>query len=523
MLYQSPYNEGFWFPEIDIPSLVLDENIKKASPAKPAIIDGYTGEVVFTYQSLRHDIVVFAGFLQRQLRIGHGDVVAYLSFNTTYYPVVIHGILAAGATASALNPAYKSEEIAHALKLARPKYAIIQSALVNDMNAAIRLLPDDQLKPKLFVLDGASTEYPHRDMHDILVHGSTNLLQRPRRSPEQVAQDLAFICFSSGTSGLVKGVRLTHRNVVANVFQQGYCLRDMYTPETIFTLAVPFFHVLGLAAFCCQYVSHGAPIVVFKKFELPQFLTSLSRDKVTHVNVVPPIALALLQSPLAAEADFSSVKCLMNAAAPLKQALADKLCKRMDCVLTQWYGMTEASPSVISQREGEANVPHTIGRLLPGMQMRLIDETDVPQGQPGELLLRGPNMMAGYVGPPEITDSAVLDGFLRTGDVGYVNEEGFVFLVDRVKELIKVKGNQVAPAELEAVLLSHPAVTDAAVCGVYLDDEATEYPIAYVSISKPATGNTMVALEIQAFVDGQVAHYKHLQGGVHVLEMISRK
>ncbi|KAK3115292.1 hypothetical protein LTR53_005515 [Teratosphaeriaceae sp. CCFEE 6253] len=498
MIYESPYNQSFQCPKVDIPGLILDLNIKNASPTTPAIIDGYTGQTVSTYQSLRRDIVIFAGFLQQLLSLARGDVVSYLSFNT---------------------------EIAHALNLARPKHVLVQTGLVDDLNAALRLLPGEYPRPMIVVLDELSTEYTHLDVGDILARGSTSLLRRPVRTEEQIAGDLAFICFSSGTSGLVKGVKLTHRNVVANIFQQGRCLQDMFKPETVFTLAVPFFHILGLAGFCCQYLSHGAPIVVFKKFDLPLFLQSLSRDRVTHVNVVPPIALALLQSPLAARADFSSVRCLMNAAAPLKQTLADALCERMGCVLTQWYGMTEASPSVISQRESEAHVPDTIGRLLPGMQMRIVGETgcDVPRGQPGELLIRGPNIMAGYVGPPMLTESAMLDGFLKTGDVGYVDEEDFVYLVDRVKEMIKVKGNQVAPAELEAVLLAHQAVTDAAVCGVYLDDEATEYPIAYVTTARPTADHATLCLEIEGFVSAQLAHYKHLRGGVHFIEAIPRK
>jgi len=156
----------------------------------------------------------------------------------------------------------------------------VQSDLVDDLNAAIKLLESGHTsKPVIIVLDGTSTEYPRHEVLDILARGSTSLLRRPVRTHEQIAQDLAFICFSSGTSGLVKGVRLTHRNVVANIFQQGRCLQDMFTPETVFTLAVPFFHILGLAGFCCQYLSHGAPVVVFKKFELPSFLTSLSRDR----------------------------------------------------------------------------------------------------------------------------------------------------------------------------------------------------------------------------------------------------
>lgn len=259
------------------------------------------------------------------------------------------------------------------MKLARPKIVLVGPELLDGLQAAL-LLTNALSMPELHILDGYEQTCPSHSVRDILSRKEyASYYRRQHRSPEQVRSDVAFICFSSGTSGLVKGVQLTHRNVVSNVLQQGRCLEDMYQPDTVFTLVVPFFHILGLGGFCIQYICHGAPIVVFRSFDLSKMLESICRDKVTHVNVVPPIALAMLRSPLMAKADFSSVKCLMNAAAPLKPELADALCNRIGCVLTQWYGCTEASPSVISQREDEAHIRGTIGRLLPNMQMRIVD------------------------------------------------------------------------------------------------------------------------------------------------------
>jgi acyl-CoA synthetase (AMP-forming)/AMP-acid ligase II len=265
------------------------------------------------------------------------------------------------------------QELRHTLKLAKPKFVLVQEELLKGLEKALSQIGDLR-RPELHILDGRSQTYSSHSMIDVLAHTEhASHFQRYHRIPEKIVSDVAFICFSSGTSGLVKGVKLTHRNVVTNVLQQGRCLEDMYQPDTVFTLVVPFYHILGLGGFCIQYICHGAPIVVFRSFDLPKMLESIRRDRVTHVNVVPPIAMAILRSPLTASADFTSVKCLMNAAAPLKPELADALAKRVGCVLTQWYGCTEASPSIISQRESEAHIPGTIGRLLPNIQMRVVD------------------------------------------------------------------------------------------------------------------------------------------------------
>ncbi|KAG9187030.1 hypothetical protein G6011_10138 [Alternaria panax] len=542
MLFESPYNAGFEIPTVDITTLALDCNLSANVPSKPAIIDGYSGEVVYTYGSLRDKIRLFAGFLQTELQIAPGDVVAYLSYNTTYYPIIIHGLLAAGAVVSAFNPAYTAEELCHTLKLAKPKFVIVQAELLDALEAALNQM-EGLLMPKLHILDGKSQMHSSHSVSDILNRiECASYFQRIHRSPEEIASDVAFICFSSGTSGLVKGVRLTHRNVVANVLQQGRALEDMYQPDTVFTLVVPFFHILGLGGFCIQYICHGAPIVVFRSFDLPKMLESIRRDKVTHVNVVPPIAMAILRSPLTTNADFASVKCLMNAAAPLKPELADALARRMGCVLTQWYGCTEASPSIISQRQSEAHIRGTIGRLLPNIQMRVVDaqgagelrqntsmskplteHLDVERGTPGELWIRGPNVMQGYVTQHETTEAINKDGFFPTGDVGYVDDQGFVFLVDRLKELIKVKGNQVAPAELESLLLTHPDVIDAAVCGVHVDDEATEYPVGYIATGRPLASHGTLIQDLHDYVGKRVAHYKRLVGGIYILDAIPRK
>ncbi|KEF51434.1 uncharacterized protein A1O9_12583 [Exophiala aquamarina CBS 119918] len=345
-------------------------------------------------------------------------------------------------------------------------------------------------------------------------------------APGEAASTTAFISFSSGTSGLVKGVKLSHSNVVANVFQMKQRLPEMYGNDTVSALVVPFFHILGLSGFCCQYLTMGVPIVVFERFEMEALLQSIKRDRITHLNIVPPLALQFLSDPLARKGDYSSIKALINAAAPLKQEIADKLSELMGCAVTQWYGMTEASPAVACQREGEVNVQNTVGKLHYGMALRIVDEegNDCAEGEPGEFWITGPNIMQGYTtSEHRDVNGAFVNGYLKTGDIGYRDRAGFLYLLDRAKEMIKVKGNQVAPAELEAIILTHTAVSDAAVCGLEVVAEGTEYPVAYITTGVVgAKAQQDLIADVRKYVDSRVAGYKRLRGGVYIVSQIPR-
>ncbi|KAG8162978.1 hypothetical protein KVR01_007456 [Diaporthe batatas] len=497
-LYTNP--EKLQYPkDTSLTEVLLYHNLNNTPDDKPTIIDGYTGETVFTYTSFRTGVRKIARHFSKELGIGTGDVVGILS--TTK----------------------QKKEIQHALGLSKPTHILVEKALLPNLLKALSGTSGAHSRPSLYVWDAeapAGSNAHTLNVEHILEHGSADF-EPAKLAPGVAAQQVAFICFSSGTSGLVKGVQLTHENIVANLFQQSQGLRGMFNPRTVVTLIVPFFHILGLAGFCCQFISQGVPIVVFKRFEMVPLLAAIKRHRITHINVVPPIALEFLRNPEAAKGDWSSVQCLMNAAAPLKQKQSLELSRRYGCVVTQWYGMTEASPSVASQREDETNVDGTIGRPLPGMEMRILDENG-DDAKVGEFVLRGPNIMKGYVGG---TPSSALtpDGFLRTGDIGYVDDRGYLYIVDRAKEMIKVKGQQVAPAELEAILIAHPHVKDAAVCGVYNEDGTSEVPIAYITTDTAGSAaQETLKVELIKYVNDQVARYKRITGGVHILDAIPR-
>ncbi|KAH6886157.1 4-coumarate-CoA ligase [Thelonectria olida] len=493
MIYRSA--EALDYPkDVTLTELLLNYNLNNTPAEKPAIIDGISGQVV---------------------GIGPGDVVGILSTNRNYYPVCVHGILATGAVVSALNPLYEPN----------PSDVIVEKALLPRLVAAIKMLPSLHAPPTLHIWDSDQAEQGVAQVlrvEHIIHHGSADF--EPTAIPPGLAgKQLAFICFSSGTSGMVKGVRLSHGNVVANIFMQSQGLRGMFTSETVVALIVPFFHILGLAGFSCQYVCQGAPIVVFRRFDLGPLLEAIKRHQISHINVVPPIALEFLKNPLAAKGDYSSVKCLINAAAPLNQLQAEELSRRLGCAVTSWYGMTEASPSVASQREDEISIPGTIGRLLPGIEMRVVDE-DEGDTKVGEFIIRGPNIMQGYVtGDEQPSNPLTSDGYMKTGDIGYVDDNGYLFIVDRAKEMIKVKGHQVAPAELEAILITHPLVNDAAVCGIYNDHGTSEVPVAYITTTLEDAGELEeLKASVLDHVNDKVARYKRITGGIFILEAIPR-
>jgi acyl-CoA synthetase (AMP-forming)/AMP-acid ligase II len=284
------------------------------------------------------------------------------------------------------------------------------------------------------------------------------------------------------------------------------------TDRDVTIAALPFFHVYGLAIILGLGLYRGATLVVLPRFQMEQFLAAVERWRVTRLPLVPPLVLRLARDPLVDRFDLSSVQVAISGAAPLAPDLARELATRLRCLVKQGYGLTELSPGSHMQAE-DAGQPTlgSVGVLHANTECRLVDPAtlrDVGEGERGEIWVRGPQVMKGYLNRPEATaDMITADGWLRTGDVGTIDGAGQLFVVDRLKELIKYKGFQVAPAELEALLLTHPAVADVAVVP-RADAEAGEIPKAFVVLS-PDAGAT--ADELLAFVAERVAPYKRVR------------
>jgi acyl-CoA synthetase (AMP-forming)/AMP-acid ligase II len=315
-------------------------------------------------------------------------------------------------------------------------------------------------------------------------------------------------------------VMLTHRNVVANLCQ----IRAVQTlgEEDTVVGVLPFFHIYGMTVIMNQALRTGATVVTMPRFDLDGFLELLERHRVTKVHLVPPIILALAKHPSVEGRDLSSLKWINSGAAPLSAELADACAERLGCLVVQGYGLTETSPVTHAVPvEREENRPGSIGPPIPSTECKvadLLDGRDLGPGEDGEVWIRGPQVMPGYLGDEEATANTLDgDGWLHTGDIGHADEDGWFYLVDRLKELIKVKGFQVAPAELEALLLEHPSVADAAVVGSP-DEESGEVPKAFVV---PAGGTDLDVSELQAFVAARVATYKQVRR-IEVLDEIPK-
>ena len=495
MIFRSP------LPDVDVPDVTLPAFVLEHAEARgdrPALIDGPTGETL-TYAGLVGQVRSLAGGLAAR-GIGRGDVVALCAPNAPVYAVVFHAVAALGGTVTTVNPAYTAQEMGFQLRNAGAKLAVVAEPFADRAREAGA---DD-----LLVLGDAAFEE--------LLAGEASEPLPDAADPG----DLVALPYSSGTTGLPKGVMLSHRNVVANLCQIR-AVQTLGEDDTVVGV-LPFFHIYGMTVIMNQALRTGATVVTMPRFELGGFLDLLERHRVTKVHLVPPIILALAKHPSVEGRDLSSLKWINSGAAPLSAELAAACAERLGCLVVQGYGLTETSPVTHAVPvEREENRPGSIGPPIPSTECKvadLLDGHDLGPGEDGEVWIRGPQVMQGYLGDEEATAATLdEDGWLHTGDIGHADEDGWFYLVDRLKELIKVKGFQVAPAELEALLLEHPAVADAAVVGSP-DEEAGEVPKAFVV---PAGGKQLDVEELQAFVAERVATYKQVRR-VEVLEEIPK-
>ncbi|KAK0703504.1 hypothetical protein B0T26DRAFT_657750 [Lasiosphaeria miniovina] len=467
-------------------------------------------------------------------------VIGVFSFNTIDYLSVMFAVHRLSGIASPANVACSASELEHQLKSSGAKVLftcvpVLETALAAAKGAGI---PED----KIFLMDlPHHAPKPHFKTVDDLIQEGRSLpdLEPLRWSKGQGARQVAFLCYSSGTSGLPKAVMISHRNVIANAMQ--YCVfesvhRKKLGIDTQVELGIlPFSHIYGLVVVAVSATWRGDEIIVLPRFELNQFLQAIEKFKINHLPLVPPIIVRLLSSrEICKKYDLSSVRFIFVGAAPTGKETVEGLLRLFPkWTLGQGYGLTETSTVVCSTSELDVE-QGTSGSLLPSTRAKLVS----PDGQeitayntPGELLVQGPSVVLGYLNNEKATSEAFIfdeDGrWLRTGDEVMVTKSAsgneHLTIVDRLKELIKVKGHQVAPAELEAHLLSHPAVDDCAVISVP-DDRDGEVPKAFVVTSAEVSSrkDEDIAAEILKFVQDHKAHYKWLKGGVEFIDVIPK-
>ena len=469
---------------------------------KPALIDGPSGRTL-TYAELHISIDrVAAGLAARGF--SKGDVLAIFSPNIPEYAIVFNSVARLGGINTTINPLYTARELANQLNDANARFLFTTPSF---LDTVLEAAPNSSLE-EIFVLGESSQATPFTDL---LSSGDD-----PPNTVISARDDLVVLPYSSGTTGLPKGVMLTHYNLVANLCQfHAFETRPRLEEDDMVLAVLPFFHIYGMVVVMKLALSYGATIVTMPRFDMEEFLSLIERYRITTLPMVPPMVLGLAKSPLVDQYDLSSLRTLFCGAAPLGAELSIEAGNRVGCAVVQGYGMTEASPVThLSPKNASEAKPGSIGKVIPMTEVRIVDVdngADVGPNTEGELWIRGPQIMRGYLNQPDATSQSIDEsGWYRTGDIAYVDKDGFFYIVDRVKELIKYKGLQVSPAELEALLLTHRDVADAAVIPVP-DEEAGEIPKAYIVAKSDEYDETILADQIMAFIKDLVAPHKRIR------------
>ena len=468
-------------PSVTLPEFVLGQAHQRGG--KRALVDATTGRTL-TYRELAVDVRrVGAGLAAHGVQ--PGDVVALCAPNSIEFVVAWYAASMVGAILTTVNPAFRGEEITQLLRQARARWLVTSVELFEEK---VRLCAVAAGVRQAFVL-GAADRTPRGAIPFGVLRSETDADVPAVRV---VPADVAFLPWSSGTSGLPKGVVLTHRNLVASLCQT----RPVHQvgEDDVVIAALPLFHAFGFQVTLNLSLLQGATVVILPRFGLDAFLRAVQDHAVTRAEVVPPIVLALATSGRVDDFDLSSLRVVTAGAAPLDGDLARAFAARIGCRLKQGYGMTELGGSSHTAPDHGPGKPESIGPALPGVECRVIDNVtgaEAGPGEPGELLIRCAAVMDGYLGNPAATAEMIdADGWLHTGDVVTVDPDGWFRVTGRIKELIKYKGFQVAPAELEGVLLTHPAVGDAAVVRSP-DHVAGEVPKAFIVLRGSASADEL--------------------------------
>ncbi|CAL1355409.1 unnamed protein product [Linum trigynum] len=501
-------------PSLDVTTFISSQ----AHRGTTAFIDYATGRRL-SFPELWAAVDSVATCLSVDMGVRKGHVVLLLSPNSISFPIVCLAVMSLGAVITTANPLNTPREIAKQMKDSRASLAFATPQLVpkiaeSNPNLPIVLIDEvgqDPIRLGNFKIVSKLSE---------MVAGRKGNLTRQRVRERVDQNDTATLLYSSGTTGESKGVASTHRNLIAMVQTVIGRFSSIEPDEDgnrdqIFVCTVPMFHIYGLAAFATGLLASGSTIVVLSKFEMDEMLSAIGRYRATYLPLVPPILVAMIGGGdrIRARYDLSSLRTVLCGGAPLSKEVIEGFLEKYQTVrILQGYGLTESTGIGASTDTAEESRRYgTAGMLNPSMEAKIVDPESgeaLPVNRTGELWLRGPSIMKGYFSNVEATSSTLdSEGWLRTGDLCYIDEDGFIFVVDRLKELIKYKGYQVPPAELEALLLTHPEIADAAVIP-FPDKDVGQYPMAYV-VRKP--GSVLSEEAVMNFISNLVAPYKRVR------------
>ncbi|XP_058118404.1 uncharacterized protein LOC131288319 [Anopheles ziemanni] len=483
-----------------------------------ALVDGvYSSEL--RYLELLEKAVRLADALRSEFGLRPGNVVGIISENRLEFPVALFAAFFLGATVAPINLTYTEREFDHALNLSKPTIVFVSPY---SADRAIKAARRNTNFVKQVFLYGEDNPYGA----DVMLYDEF-LSKKPAINPHtfwieptNMEEHVALIMCSSGTTGLPKGVQLTQRNVIASLPLLSELESSFEGPRIILGV-IPWFHAFGCLTLI-NVLCNQQKLISLPKFEEGLFLSCIENYRCSFVFVVPPLMVFLAKHPLVDNYDLSSLNTLLCGAAPLSKETADLVKQRIGVKnILQGYGMSETTLAMVVQT-ADCNKPGSVGKLLFGTTAKVVDpETGRILGpnQPGELCFKGTQIMKGYIGNEKATNETIdKDGWLHTGDIGYYDEDGEFFIIDRLKELIKYKGYQVPPAEIEAILLTNPKIKDAGVVGVP-DEAAGELPLAFV-VNQPNV--TLTEAEVQQYVAERTSPAKRLHGGVRFVSEIPK-
>ncbi|KAI0917584.1 hypothetical protein AcW2_007685 [Taiwanofungus camphoratus] len=508
------------------------------------LIEDASGKNI-TANEIRSRTHALASAISARWQIEENDVVCIFSPNHVDYPIAIWAVHRLGATLTTANPTYTPGELEYQLNITKAKAIIVHPSVLSTAIDAAHTAGISSSRIALFDrVVNALPAYPTID--ELIVEG----LSRPasfierRLRPGEAKTKLAFLSLSSGTTGRPKAVCIPHYAPIANVIQmahvansqnttwekKSYRAGDIAMARKSF---LPFYHIYGLVVVMHFAIFYGMSLVVIPKFNFVDMLKSIERHRINYIPIVPPIVVQLCKHPAVKNYDLSSLRTMKSGAAPLSAELIRQLSEILpNMSIGQSYGMTETCTTVtFPQIEQKIGTPGSAGRLHPGIVARVLkpDGSLARYGEPGQLVIKGPSNALCYLDNAEATKETFVNGWIYTGDEVIINEGAEVFVVDRIKELLKVKGFQVAPAELEGHLLDHPDVSDVCVVGV-ADDYSGELPLAFVVPSLAALGRMKrdpteagrIKAALMKHVADAKASYKQLAGGVEFIDAVPK-
>ena len=502
-------------PPLQYPSYPYAEMLTRAAERYPEHIAVVFNDVNLTYRELEALVNAFANALL-DLGIHKDQRVCLFMTNRPEYVISWFAIARIGAVASPMNPSYKEREVAYQLSNSEAVAVVIQPDLLQLAQAVRAETP----ALEYVITVGSSQQVPQTGTlsfsHLLSAHSSM-----PPAGLEPEWEDVVTLPYSSGTTGLPKGVMLSHKNLVCNACQSIATARITFEDRML--VFVPLYHIYGIMLMGCAAMS-GARLVLMERFEAGRCLQLIQEQGITLLYTVPVVLAALLDWPQLDEYDLRSVRFTQCGAAPVPPALAHRFQQRTHITVMTSYGLTEAAPGTHSNPVYDPRLikVETIGLPIHDTKQKIVDiETgriELGAGEEGELIVQGPQVMQGYWKAPEATASALRDGWLYTGDIGWRDEEGYVTITDRKKEMIKFKGFSVAPAQIEALLLEHPAVADVGVIAK-ADEAAGEVPKAFIVLRSGY--ENLSGDELMAWANGKLATYKNVRE-VEFIDVIPR-